>query len=281
MDRRRVNVRFTKMHGLGNDFVVLDALTQSLHVNQRMVRFLADRHRGVGCDQVLVVEPPSNPENDFRYRIFNQDGSEVEQCGNGARCFAKFVRDHRLSAKRRLQVETLGGVISLSYARGNLITVGMGVPRLEPAEIPFEADSREAVYTVEVGGEQIELSAVSMGNPHAVMVVDDVSSAPVQRLGPLLESHPRFPNRVNVGFMQVVNRQEARLRVFERGVGETRACGSGACAAMVAGRLRGLFDEQVKIHLPGGYLQIEWSGADAQLLMTGPATTVFEGQIQL
>lgn len=280
-DHQRNTYRFTKMHGLGNDFVVLDAVSQNVRVNPKVVRQLADRHRGVGCDQVLIVEPPLNPENDFRYRIFNQDGSEVEQCGNGARCFARFVRDRRLSAKRRLMVETLGGVITLTYGKGNLVTVGMGIPRLEPEQIPFEATSREPVYTVEAGGNNVELSAVSMGNPHAVLLVDDVDSAPVETLGPLLESHPRFPQRVNVGFMQIVNRQEVRLRVFERGVGETEACGSGACAAMVAGYIRGLLDDRVRVNLKGGHLQIEWQGGEHQLLMTGPATTVFEGQIQL
>jgi len=274
-------IRFTKMHGLGNDFVVLDAVTQNLRVNTRMVQLLADRHRGIGCDQVLVVEPPDNPDNDFRYRIFNRDGGEVEQCGNGARCFARFVRDRRLTAKRQLTVETLGGVITLTFGKSGLVTVDMGVPRLEPEQIPFEASAREAVYTVDVDGNSVELSAVSMGNPHAVLVVDDVDTAPVETLGPLLESHPRFPQRVNVGFMQIINRQEVRLRVFERGVGETEACGSGACAAVVAGRIRGLLDDRVRVNLRGGHLQIEWQGDGHPLLMSGPATTVFEGQIQL
>ena len=276
-----MQLRFTKMHGLGNDFVVLDLITQSVQLDVRLIRFLADRHRGVGCDQVLVVEPPGDPEMDFRYRIFNQDGSEAQQCGNGARCIARFIRDHRLSAKRRLRVETLGGPISLTNGKGNLVTVTMGVPRLEPQEIPFRAAHRAASYTLEACARQWQISAVSMGNPHAVLLVDDVDTAPVTTLGPALESHPDFPERTNVGFMQVLGRDEIRLRVYERGAGETQACGSGACAAVVAGRLRGLLGEQVRVNLPGGYLNIEWRGEGETLLMTGPATTVFEGQITL
>jgi len=274
-------LRFSKMHGLGNDFVVLDLITQSLRLDEKLVRFLADRHRGIGCDQLLAVEPPTDPEMDFRYRIFNQDGTEAQQCGNGARCMAKFIRDRRLSAKRRLRVETLAGPITLIAGKGNVFTVSMGVPRLEPAEIPFAAAHRAASYTLEACGRQLSLSAVSMGNPHAVLVVEDVDTAPVATLGPALESHPDFPERANVGFMQVLDRGEIRLRVFERGAGETLACGSGACAAVVAGRIRGLLDERVRVNLPGGYLQIEWRGEGEALMMTGPATTVFEGQIAI
>ena len=274
-------LRFTKMHGLGNDFVVLDLITQSVRLDATLIRFLADRHRGIGCDQVLVVEPPTDPDMDFRYRIFNQDGSEAQQCGNGACCVAKFIRDRRLSAKRRLRVETLGGPISMSCGKGNVVTVSMGIPRLAPQEIPFTAARRATVYTLEACGQPVEISAVSMGNPHAVLVVDDVESAPVATLGPALEQHPDFPERTNVGFMQVLDRGEVRLRVFERGAGETMACGSGACAAVVAGRIRGLLDERVRVHLPGGFLQVEWRGEGDPLMMTGPATTVFEGQIAL
>jgi len=274
-------LRFTKMHGLGNDFVVLDLITQSVRLDATLIRFLADRHRGIGCDQVLVVEPPTDPDMDFRYRIFNQDGSEAQQCGNGARCVAKFIRDRRLSAKRRLRIETLGGPISMSCGKGNVVTVSMGVPRLAPQEIPFTAARRATVYTLEACGQPVEISAVSMGNPHAVLVVDDVETAPVATLGPALEQHPDFPERTNVGFMQVLDRGEVRLRVFERGAGETMACGSGACAAVVAGRIRGLLDERVRVHLPGGFLQVEWRGEGDPLMMTGPATTVFEGQIAL
>jgi diaminopimelate epimerase len=276
-----VLLRFTKMHGLGNDFVVLDLITQSVHLDAKLVRFLADRHRGIGCDQVLVVEPPSDPEMDFRYRIFNQDGSEAQQCGNGARCVAKFIRDRRLSAKRRLRVETLGGPITLNAGKGNVVTVSMGVPRLEPQEIPFAAARRAASYNLEACGQQVVISAVSMGNPHAVLVVDDVDTAPVATLGPALEAHPDFPERTNVGFMQVLSRAEIRLRVYERGAGETMACGSGACAAGVVGHLRGLLDDRVRVNLPGGFLQIEWRGEGDTLMMTGPATTVFEGQIAI
>ena len=274
-------LRFTKMHGLGNDFVVLDLITQSVRLDAPLIRFLADRHRGIGCDQVLVVEPPTDPDMDFLYRIYNQDGSEAQQCGNGARCVAKFIRDRRLSAKRRLRVETLGGPISMSCGKGNVVTVSMGIPRLSPQEIPFTAARQATVYTLEACGQPVEISAVSMGNPHAVLVVDDVETAPVATLGPVLEQHPDFPERTNVGFMQVLDRGEVRLRVFERGAGETMACGSGACAAVVAGRIRGLLDERVRVHLPGGFLQIEWRGEGDPLMMTGPATTVFEGQIAL
>jgi diaminopimelate epimerase len=274
-------LRFTKMHGLGNDFVVLESITQAVRIDERLIRLLADRHRGVGCDQVLVIEPPGDPELDFRYRIFNPDGTEVGACGNGARCVARFIRDKRLSGKRRVRVETRGGVLTLSCDRGNVVSVAMGAPRLEPQEVPFEAAARAPVYTLEVDGERVELGAVSMGNPHAVLLVDDVDNAPVERLGPRIENHPRFPERANVGFMQVLDRGEVRLRVWERGVGETLACGSGACAAMVSGRLRGLLDERVRVHLRGGYLQIEWHGNAEPVLMTGPAITVFEGQIAL
>ncbi len=274
-------LRFTKMHGLGNDFVVLDLITQSVSLDAPLIRFLADRHRGIGCDQVLVVEPPTDPDMDFLYRIYNQDGSEAQQCGNGARCVAKFIRDRRLSAKRRLRVQTLGGPISMSCGKGNVVTVSMGIPRLAPPEIPFAAARQATVYTLEACGQPVEISAVSMGNPHAVLVVDEVETAPVATLGPVLEQHPDFPERTNVGFMQVLDRGEVRLRVFERGAGETMACGSGACAAVVAGRIRGLLDERVRVHLPGGFLQIEWRGEGDPLMMTGPATTVFEGQIAL
>lgn len=274
-------LRFTKMHGLGNDFVVIESVTQFLRVDERLVRMLADRHRGVGCDQVLLLEPPGDPEVDFRYRIFNQDGSEVGACGNGARCIARFIRDKRLCAKRRVVVETLGGRLVLDLGRSNVFAVTMGIPRLEPAEIPFEAPSKAAVYTLDAGGNSCSIGAVSMGNPHAVLLVEDVADAPAGTLGPLIERHPRFPEGANVGFMQVLGRGEINLRVWERGVGETEACGSGACAAVVSGRLRGLLDARVRVNLRGGYLQVEWQGEGQPLLMSGPATTVFEGQIAL
>lgn len=274
-------LRFTKMHGLGNDFVVFDTISQGPRVDARLVRFLADRHRGIGCDQVLVIEPPTDPGLDFRYRIFNGDGSEVGACGNGARCVAKYIRDKRLCARSRVLLQTLGGTLGTQGGKGNVFTVSMGVPRLEPAEIPFAAPSRTAVYTLATSRGELEISAVSMGNPHAVLLVEDLDVAPVGSLGPEIESHPRFPERANVGFMQVLSREEVRLRVWERGAGETLACGSGASAAVVAGRLRGLLDERVRVHLGGGYLQIEWQGEGEALQMSGPATTVFEGQIAL
>jgi diaminopimelate epimerase len=274
-------LRFTKMHGCGNDFVVLDLLTQHFQLKDRHVRKIADRHFGIGCDQILVVEAPTRFDVDFRYRIFNADGGEVEQCGNGARCFARYVRDKRLTGKERIRVETLGGIIELQITRNKQVTVDMGAPRLEPAEIPLLAPARALLYPLEVGGQLLEVGAVSMGNPHAVLLVDDVRTAPVSTLGPAIETHSAFPQRVNAGFMQVVNCGEINLRVFERGVGETLACGTGACAAVVSGQLRGLLDRQVQVNLPGGSLTIEWQGEGQPVMMTGPATTVYEGQIQL
>ena len=274
-------LNFTKMHGLGNDFMVVDAISQPFRLRPEMIRKLADRHFGVGFDQLLVVEPPGLPDVDFRYRIFNADGSEVEQCGNGARCFARFVRDQRLTNRRVIRVQTAAGVIELRVGREGWITVNMGVPELNPAAIPFAADSRQTVYPVEVEGQSLELSAVSMGNPHGVLLVDEVDSAPVATLGPALERHPRFPARANIGFLQVVDRGNARLRVFERGAGETLACGTGACAAVVAGQMRGLLDKRVRITLPGGDLVIEWQGEGAPVMMEGPTARVFDGQIRL
>jgi len=274
-------VRFTKMHGLGNDFVVIDALSQRVRLTPRIVRNLADRHTGIGFDQLLLVEPPSRPDMDFRYRIYNADGSEVEHCGNGARCFGRFVRERRLTMKDEIHVETARGQAILYLLPDRQVDVDMGVPELRPEKVPFEAERQAVIYSLEAAGEPVELSVVSMGNPHGVLLVDDVDTAPVERLGPVLESHPRFPQRANIGFMQVLNRGEIRLRVYERGAGETRACGTGACAAVVAGRLRGLLDEEVLVHLPGGDLRIRWAGEGEALRMVGPATTVFEGQIYL
>jgi diaminopimelate epimerase len=276
-----MRLRFSKMHGLGNDFVVIDGVSQSVRLTPEKIRYIADRNFGVGCDQILLVEIPENPDVDFRYRIFNCDGSEVENCGNGARCFAVFVRERRLTGKSLIRVETAGGIIELNVQEDEQVSVDMGAPRLLPAKIPFEADEKAITYTIDVAGAALEISAVSMGNPHAVILVNDVKSAPVAEVGPVVERHPRFPARVNVGFMQVLSRSEINLRVFERGVGETLACGTGACAAVVAGRLRGLLDEQVKVNLPGGSLQIRWAGADQVVIMTGPATTVFHGQIKI
>ncbi len=274
-------VRFTKLHGLGNDFMVLDLVTQRVKLSPRMVRKLGDRHFGVGFDQLLIVEPPSDPDVDFRYRIFNADGSEVENCGNGARCFAKFVHDKRLSGKNEILVETAKGRARLRLRSDRQVEVDMGAPVLAPAEVPFQAAERAACYDIEVDGERYEISAVSMGNPHGVLLVEDVDSAPVATLGPKLERHPRFPAKANIGFMQLLSRNEIRLRVFERGAGETMACGTGACGAVVAGILRGLLDDTVKVQLPGGELEIQWRGEGQPVIMTGPATTVYEGQIFL
>ncbi|MBU2954696.1 diaminopimelate epimerase [Marinobacter sp. F3R08] len=274
-------LRFTKMHGLGNDFMVVDAISQPFRLGPDIIRELANRNFGIGFDQLLVVEPPGLPDVDFRYRIFNADGSEVEQCGNGARCFARFVRDQRLTNKTLIRVQTAKGVIELRVGRDGMVMVNMGVPELNPPAIPFAADRRKDVYTVDVDGQTVELSAVSMGNPHGVMVVEDVEQAPVETLGPRLERHPRFPARANIGFLQILDRTHARLRVFERGSGETLACGSGACAAVVAGCLRGLLDSRVEVELRGGKLVIEWQGEGSPVMMEGPAASVFEGQLRL
>ncbi|MFO1430360.1 MAG: diaminopimelate epimerase [Candidatus Competibacteraceae bacterium] len=276
-----MKLRFSKMHGLGNDFVIFDAITQQVRLTAEQIRALADRHRGIGCDQVLLVETAQGPEAEFRYRIFNADGNEVEQCGNGARCFARFVREHGLTRQDRIRVETAAGLIELKLEADGRVSVAMGVPRLEPAAIPFEAPGRADRYSLTVGTQDLELGAVSLGNPHAVLQVDSVERAPVATLGPLLESHPRFPRRVNVGFMEVVDPEHIRLRVFERGVGETLACGSGACAAVVIGRVQGLLAETVQVDLPGGSLRIHWPCETAGVTMTGPATRVFDGWIEL
>lgn len=276
-----MNLRFTKMHGLGNDFVVIDAVRQRVSLNSDQIRYLADRHRGIGCDQLLLVEPPGTSGAEFRYRIYNADGGEVEQCGNGARCFMRFVHDQGLTDKRELQVQTLGGPITLQLEDDGQVTVDMGPPRLEPAAVPFKAPARAAVYSLEVDGRDYAIGALSMGNPHAVLRVEDVDRAPVAELGARIEQHPRFPNRVNVGFMQVLGRDHIRLRVFERGVGETRACGTGACAAAVAGHLQELLDARVRVSLTGGDLVISWAGEGQSVFMTGPAVSVFEGTLQL
>ena len=276
-----MKLRFTKMHGLGNDFVVIDATRAPVDLSPARVKAIADRHFGVGCDQLLVVEPASRPDVDFRYRIFNADGGEVEQCGNGARCFVRFVHEQGLTSAREIRVETRCGVIAPRLEADGQVTVDMGAPRFASAEIPFEAAADALTHALDAGGERVEISAVSMGNPHAVQVVADVDAAPVARLGPLIEAHPRFPRRVNAGFMQVVGRHAIRLRVYERGTGETLACGTGACAAVVAGIRRGLLDSPVRVATRGGELSIAWAGAGAPVLMTGPATTVFSAEIEL
>jgi diaminopimelate epimerase len=274
-----MKIRFTKMHGLGNDFVVLDAIRQDFVPTPAQARFLADRHFGIGCDQILVVERAETPDVDFRYRIFNADGGEVEQCGNGARCFVRFVHEQGLTEKTEIRVETRSGLIAPRLEGDGQVTVDMGLPRFLPAEIPFLSETDAVVQPLLVGETQIDLSVVSMGNPHAVQVVENVDTAPVAQFGPLIESHPRFPQRVNAGFMQVVDRHAIRLRVHERGAGETLACGTGACAAVVAGIRRGLLDSPVRVAMRGGELSIAWNGA--AVLMTGPATTVFTAEVEL
>ena len=285
-----MRLKFTKMHGAGNDFVVLDGFTQPLNLSAGQVRALADRHFGVGADQLLLVEKPTIEGVDFRYRIFNCDGGEVEHCGNGARCFVKFVRDTHLTDKRSVRVEVQNGVITLTMQDNGEVTVDMGVPVFEPAVVPFDTSGlegrREAddtLWPLEVNGATRWISVVSMGNPHAVQIVDDVEAFPVLVDGPVIELHPRFPQRVNAGFMQIVARNEIKLRVYERGAGETLACGTGACAAVATGIRRGLLDSPVKVHTHGGALTISWNGEheNAPLLMAGPAATVFEGEIEL
>jgi diaminopimelate epimerase len=271
-------LRFTKMHGCGNDFVVLDGVRQHVALTREQIRRLADRRFGVGCDQVLVVERAMRPEADFRYRIFNADGGEVEQCGNGARCFVKFVRDEGLTDKRTIRVETAGGPIEPSLGVDGEVTVDMGAPRFDPSSIPFAADAPAVATTLDIDGEPIDVSVLSMGNPHAVQVVVDVDAAAVATQGPRIERHRRFANGVNAGYMQVVDRANIRLRVWERGVGETLACGTGACAAVVAGMRRGLLDSPVRVQTRGGALTIEWRGDGHPVRMTGPAVTTFVGE---
>lgn len=272
---------FTKMHGLGNDFVMIDAVRQDIQLTEAQVRYLADRNFGVGCDQLLVVEPAQTPGVDFRYRIFNADGGEVEQCGNGARCFARFVFDQGLTDKREIRVETKKGIITPRLEADGTVTVDMGVPVLNPADVPFVSDSEAWVQPLDVGGTVVAITAVSMGNPHAVQVVADVDAAPVAVQGPLIEHHTRFPARVNAGFLQVVHEHRVRLRVFERGAGETLACGTGACAAVVAGILRELVVSPVTVETRGGELTIAWDGIGTPVMMTGPAVTVFSGTLTL
>lgn len=275
-----MKLKFTKMQGLGNDFVVLDGINQAITLDREQICKLADRHFGIGCDQLLLVEKAEG-QADFRYRIFNADGGEVEQCGNGARCFVRYVHDHGLTQKNEIRIETLSGVISPHLEVNGNVTVNMGKPIFEPEAIPFIAEKRALTYPLELPGQPVTISAVSMGNPHAVRVVPDVDNAPVDTEGALIESHPRFPKRVNVGYLQVMDRTHIKLRVFERGAGETLACGTGACAAVVAGIDLGLLDHQVKVSTRGGELTISWQGNDEPVWMTGPAVTVFEGEINL
>jgi diaminopimelate epimerase len=284
-------LKFTKMQGAGNDFVVIDGFSTSIFLNERQIKHITDRHFGVGCDQLLIVEKTSLANVDFKYRIFNADGGEVEQCGNGARCFVRFVIDKGLTQKHKIAVETASGLITLTLQDDGQVTVNMGAPIFEPAKIPFIANVREKTYALQASihagaGDALMISALSMGNPHAVTIVDDVETANVCELGPLIETHERFPQRVNVGFMQIVNAHEIKLRVYERGAGETLACGTGACAAAVAGIQLGLLQSPVLVHARGGDLNITWAGFDLNgeaepVMMTGQATSVFEGEIEV
>ena len=274
-------IRFAKMHGQGNDFVVIDAVRQDVALNPEAARRIADRHLGVGCDQILVVEKARTADTDFRYRIYNADGGEVEQCGNGSRCFVRFVLDEGLTAKRELRVETAGGVISPKLEDSGQVTVDMGLPRFDPREVPFIAEEMKLAYPLIVAGATVEASVLSMGNPHAVQIVEDVSRAPVTTQGPLIEHHPAFPKRVNAGYMQLLSRGHVKLRVWERGAGETLACGTGACAAVVAGIRRGLLDPEVVVTTRGGDLNIRWMGQGHPVMMTGDAVRVFDGEIEI
>lgn len=283
-----MTLKFTKMHGAGNDFVVIDAINQSVSFTPDQWRQIADRRFGIGADQILVVERATRPDVDFRYRIFNADGGEVEQCGNGARAFVKFVVDKGLTEKREIRVETMSGVIAPRLEDDGRITVDMGAPVFDLALVPFDSHGLQSravgnatVWPLAIDSGVAEVVVLSMGNPHAVQRVDDVDTAPVLRDGPLIENHPRFPKRVNAGFMQVLNRQQIRLRVFERGAGETLACGTGACAAVVAGILRGELDSPVAVATRGGDLSIAWDGGNMPVLLTGPAVSVFEGSCEI
>lgn len=275
------SVSFTKMHGLGNDFMVIDNLDDSLSLSSSQIRKLADRYTGVGFDQLLVVNKPSVKSAEFDYQIFNADGDEVEHCGNGARCFARFVIERGLSSHKEIRVNTQKGIITLQMQEDGQVTVLMGIPEFSPALIPFEAASQLAYYPLDVGEQTLSVGAVSIGNPHVLLQVEDINTAPLATLGPLMENHPRFPKRVNVGFMQLIDRQHIRLRVFERGVGETRACGTGACAAVAIASRQGILDNTAIVSLPGGKLRIHWPNEKASIEMTGPCSTVFEGQLKM
>ena len=272
--------KFTKMHGLGNDFVLIDCVSQSVQLSPEQLRYLANRRLGIGCDQILLIERTEG-DADFRYRIFNSDGSEVEQCGNGARCLVRYVYDKGMTQKKEISVETLGGIIFPKLEINGEVTVNMGIPKFEPKEIPFVADKRMLTYLLDVNEKQIEFSILSMGNPHAVQIVEDINHLPILAEGSLIENHSRFPKNVNVGYMQIVNREHINLRVHERGAGETLSCGTGACAAVVAGITRGLLDSKVTVSTTGGNLSICWKGSHNPVWMTGPAISVFDGEIDL
>jgi len=275
------NVNFTKMHGLGNDFIVINNLDGSFKLEKQRIRELSDRHTGIGFDQLLLIESPSVEAAEFDYRIFNADGGEVEHCGNGARCFARYVHDKGLTDSRTIVVNTTGGLITLRLLDNQDVTVDVGIPVFEPASIPFVAPLERNTYDIDVDGTVLTVGAAAIGNPHVLVQVDSVSTAPVDTVGPLLESHHRFPNKVNVGFMQIIDTQNIKLRVFERGVGETKACGTGACAAVAIGIKQGLLDKSVTVTLPGGSLNIVWKDFQSSIEMTGACSTVFEGQTKM
>jgi diaminopimelate epimerase len=277
-------LRFTKMHGLGNDFMMIDLISQDVKLSPDLIKALSDRRFGIGFDQLLTVRPPTKLDNDFRYTVYNADGSEAEQCGNGARCLLRFVQDEGLTTKSSIRVETCNANISCKLEKDGNITVDMGKPALQPGKIPFVADSVQTNYDLSLGpkySDTFSISALNVGNPHAVITVPAVDSAPVLQVGPLIERHPRFPEGANVGFMEIVSRKKIRLRVFERGVGETKACGSGACAAVVAGRLQGVLDDTVDVQLTGGHLSVTWGGNNDSIKMTGPARKVYEGRLHV
>lgn len=274
-------IKFTKMHGLGNDFVVIDAVRQHINLTTEAIKKLADRNLGIGCDQVLLIEPPSDKNIDFNYRIFNCDGSEVEQCGNGARCMGRYIADQQLSGKKTVLLQTKNRVMEVTTKTNNLVTANMGEPIFSPEAIPFVAEKQETLYSIQIDAQTYEISALSVGNPHAVIQVDDINQVAVNEIGPLIQADRHFPESVNVGFMQILDRQNIKLRVYERGVGETQACGSGACAAAVAAIQQNLVDTSVKLELLGGSLNVEWQGDNQPILMTGPAETVFHGKIKL
>lgn len=274
-------IKFTKMHGLGNDFVVIDGVRQHINLTTNAIKKLADRNLGIGCDQVLLIEPPRDKNIDFNYRIFNCDGSEVEQCGNGARCMGRYIADQQLSGKKTVLLQTKNRIMEVTTKPKNLVTANMGTPIFTPEEIPFISQQQDKLYSIEAGSQSFEIAALSVGNPHAVIQVENVETAAVAELGPMIQTHDQFPESVNVGFMQIIDRHNIKLRVYERGVGETQACGSGACAAAVAAIKQDLVESKVNLQLLGGKLSIEWSSEDQPILMTGPAETVFHGKIKL
>jgi len=276
-----MKLAFTKMHGLGNDFMVVDLITQNFNFHAEQVRRISDRNKGIGFDQLLTVEPPIDPDTDFHFRIYNADGSEVGQCGNGMRCLGRFVRDQQLTWKNKIRATTISGHIRLQLENSGLVTVQMGAPKFEPVDIPLDLQNKEELYTLQTELGEYQVASLSMGNPHALLFVDDVDTAPVETLGPMICQHEVFPEQTNVGFIQVIDKKKIKIRVFERGSGETLACGSGACAAMVATRIADLCEDNIRVDLPGGHLFIRWKGSAKSVQMTGPSTVVYRGHINL